>query len=90
MDYLSKESELNINIGKIIPLKRMNTILFGTKNEWVIDKILLLNSGLVKQINNNYFLLTNKVSSILQQRVLTPFILSYTNCNISLSCFLIL
>jgi len=48
MDYLSKESELNINIGKVIPLKRMNTILFGVKNEWVVDKLLLLNSGLVK------------------------------------------
>jgi hypothetical protein len=66
MDYLSKESQLNINIGKIIPLKRMNIILFGTKNEWIVDKILLLNSGLVKEIKNNYFLLTNKVSDYLE------------------------
>lgn len=65
MDYLSKESELNINIGKIIPLKRMNVILFGTKNEWIVDKILLLNAGLVKQINNNYFILTNKITDYL-------------------------
>jgi len=66
MDYLSKESELNINMGKVISLKRMNTILFGVKNEWVVDKLLLLNSGLVKLINNNYFLLTNKVSDYLE------------------------
>jgi len=66
MDYLSKESELNINMGKIIPLTRLNNILFGTSNKWVVDKILLLNSGLVKEIHSNYFLLTNKVSDYLE------------------------
>ena len=66
MDYLSKESELNINIGKIIPLTRLNNILFGTKNKWVVDKIFLLNSGLVKEIHTNHFLLTNKVSDYLE------------------------
>jgi len=66
MDYLSKESELNINIGKIIPLTRLNNILFGTRNKWIVDKILLLNLGLVKEIDNNYFLLTNKVSDYLE------------------------
>ena len=66
MDYLSKESELNINMGKIIPLTRLNNILFGTKNKWVVDKIFLLNSGLVKEIHTNHFLLTNKVSDYLE------------------------
>jgi len=65
MDYLSSESQLNIDYGRIIPLKRINRILFGTKNEWILDKIVLLNAGLIKYINNEYCLITIKLTNYL-------------------------
>lgn len=64
MDYLSTETQLNIDMGKVISLNKMNKILFGNKDPFcVIDKITLLNSGIIKQYQNDYYLLINKLTN---------------------------
>lgn len=64
MDYLSTETHLNIDMGKVISLNRINKILFGNKDPFcVIDKITLLNSGIVKQYQNDYYLIINKLTN---------------------------
>ena len=64
MDYLSTETELNIDMGKVISLNKINKILFGNKEPFcIIDKITLLNSDIVKQYQNDYYLIINKLTN---------------------------
>ena len=65
MDYLKNETQFNIDNGNIVSLKRLNTILFSYKNEWIVDRLTLLNSDLIKLINNNYYVTVNKISAYL-------------------------
>jgi hypothetical protein len=64
MDYLTTESQLNIDYGKVISLRRFNKILFGKDESFcTLEKFVLINAGIIKQINNEYYLLLNKISN---------------------------
>ena len=64
MDYktlFSQYSKLDIDTGLIVPLTKVNKVLFATNQDFpIVDKITLLNTEIVVEKNKIYYLNLNK------------------------------
>ena len=64
MDYktlFSQYSKLEIDTGLIVPLTKVNKVLFGTNQDFpIVDKLTLLNTEIVVEKNKIYYLNLNK------------------------------
>lgn len=70
MDYkavFSNDSFLDINHGRLIPIENVNKVLFSNSKQFpIIGKIVLLNSGMIFEINNKFYLNLNKFSDYIE------------------------
>lgn len=70
MDYktlFSQDTTLEIDAGLIIPLEKVNKLLFGIIEDFpIIDKLTLLNSDIVIEKSKKYFLNLNKFEKYIE------------------------